>query len=114
MTTREKKSSRYWWEVMGEHPKVLWERGKEKAALFLLRCALFSPHNISEIGICLIPLVSEYCFSLGGSFDVVVIAHARNLPLLFYCCHFSYLHPMGRSSKDQYRNFQGGCQWFEL
>lgn len=96
MTTREKKSSRYWWEVMGEHPKVLWERGKEKAALFLLRCALFSPHNISEIGICLIPLVSEYCFSLGGSFDVVVIAHARNLPLLFYCCHFSLFTPYGK------------------
>lgn len=38
-----------WWRTSDG----LWERRKERAALFLLRCVFFPPHNYYEIGICL-------------------------------------------------------------
>lgn len=83
---KEKKELKEWeqrkgveWQILvasdGEHQKGLWERKKEKATVFLLRCTfVFSPHNITVTVVQL--MASEYCFWPGGSFDLVVIVQA--------------------------------------
>lgn len=55
----------------GERQKRLWDRRKEKAALFLLD--MHFSHLISLKLVCVLePMASEYWFRLGGSFDVVI------------------------------------------
>lgn len=82
-----------------EHQKGLWERRKEKAALFLLRCAFPPPplHNISEIGWVIKLMASEYWFGQVAVLMLLSFACAQTLPVLFFVTVNSLIYTLDQA-----------------